>query len=103
MEEWVPIYKWGQRAGTVYVTIFVPCLHDDAVSVDIQPLSVEFRAERVASFAGGNTAARSYRLSLKLREQIDEEKSAYYLRHDHVRLELVKRSPQAKRSPSSLA
>lgn len=56
--EWCPIYKWGQRRQTVYVTIFVPCLSEDAVKVDISSNRLDFRAERVASFAGEKSAER---------------------------------------------
>ena len=74
-EEWCPIYKWGNSKEIVYVTVFVPCLKQDQVTVTLSRLGVDFRAERVAEFAGGKTAVRSYRLSLKLRAAIDEAKS----------------------------
>ena len=92
-ENLVPIYKWGQSRQTVYLTIFVPCLGEDAVSVSITSGAVEFRAERTASFAGGNTHQKSYRLSLKLAAAVHAEHSAYFLRHDHVRIELAKKAP----------
>ena len=50
---WVPIYKWGQRKQKLIVTIFVPCLQEDAVTVDIKHNAIDFKAERVAAFAGG--------------------------------------------------
>mmetsp|Transcript_45746 Transcript_45746/g.106727 ORF Transcript_45746/g.106727 Transcript_45746/m.106727 type:complete len:665 (-) Transcript_45746:569-2563(-) len=96
--EWCPIYKWGQKARTVYVTIFVPCLDEERVSVSISSKAIEFRAFRIASFAGGKTAERNYRLSLQLREPISQASSNYFLRHDHVRLELAKLTPQSWRS-----
>ena len=90
-EHWCPIYKWGQRSDKVYITVFVPCLSEEAVTVNILHKSIEFRAERVAQFAGGNEKQRNYVLHLDLVAEIDEDQSQYFLRHDHVRLELVKR------------
>ena len=87
---WVPIYKWGQRKQKLIVTIFVPCLQEDAVTVDIKHNAIDFKAERVAAFAGGVEQQRTYRLSLQLRDEIDVGGSEYFLRHDHVRLELPK-------------
>lgn len=87
---WCPIYKWGQKRGTVYVTIFVPCLCEDAVTVHITAGRLDFRAGRVASFAGEKTAARRYHLPLELYGEVDADRSGYFLRHDHVRVELRK-------------
>jgi len=96
---WCPIFKWGQRGGTVYLTIFVPCLKGtDDVSIDITDRAVEFRAERVAEFAGGRSAARSYRLQLQLFAEVDASRCVHHLRHDHVRVELAKRRNQPWRS-----
>ncbi len=97
-EVWCPIYKWGQSSAKVYVTVFVPCLRDDAVKISLGDASVDFRAERVATFAGGKTQQRSYRLKLELRETIDADRSAHFLRHDHIRLELAKSAPGAWRT-----
>ena len=92
VESWAPIFKWGQRRQKLIVTIFVPCLQEDAVTVDIKPKAIEFTAGRVAVFAGGVKQSRTYRLSLQLREEVDDSGSEYFLRHDHVRVELPKRS-----------
>ncbi len=94
-ETWCPIYKWGQRKDKLYLTIFVPCVQKEAVSVDVKPTSVSFRAERVATFAGGKTQQRSYELSLALRGEVDETRSEIIYRHDHVRLELLKTTARA--------
>ncbi|KAL1503477.1 hypothetical protein AB1Y20_011961 [Prymnesium parvum] len=95
---WCPIYKWGQRREKLYITVFVPCLHKDAVHVELTHNTVHFRAERVAQLAGSTEKHRSYLLHLELLEEIDEERSTHFLRHDHVRLELVKRRPAAWRT-----
>ena len=95
---WCPLYKWGQTRDKVVVTVFVPCVRDDAVTIEITPGAVDFRAERIASFAGDAQVQRNYKLHLALREEVDEERSAYFLRHDHVRLELQKRAPRAWKS-----
>lgn len=89
--EWCPIYKWGQYSRKVVVTVFVPCLDEGKVKTTIKPRSVTFRAERVAAFAGGKESKRVYTLHLELSHQVDEKESKAYLRHDHVRLELIKK------------
>ena len=71
---WCPLYKWGQTRDKVVVTVFVPCVRDDAVTIEITPGAVDFRAERIASFAGDAQVQRNYKLHLALRE-IDEERS----------------------------
>ena len=90
---WCPIYKWGQRRDKIYITVFVPCLHEDAVKVELSHNAIDFRAERIAQLAGSNDKHRNYLLHLDLLADIDEHASQYFLRHDHVRLELVKRRP----------
>lgn len=100
-ETWCPIYKWGQRKDKLFLTIFVPCLTDAAAEVDIKPTAVNFRAERVAEFAGGKGQQRTYKLSLKLRGMVDEHRSEYFLRHDHVRIELVKISSEGARGSAT--
>ena len=60
------------------------------MTVDIKPKAIEFTAGRVAAFAGGVKQSRTYRLSLQLREEVDDSGSEYFLRHDHVRIELPK-------------
>ena len=90
--EWCPIYKWGQVKGKVIVTIFVPCLDEGNVKTSLKPDSISFRAERVSTLAGGTESQRTYALQLQLAAPIDEERSKAYLRHDHVRLELIKKS-----------
>jgi len=96
---WCPLYKWGQRGATVYLTIFVPCLKgDDDVKLDITATDVTFRAQRIAEFAGGQRVPRNYRLFLRLRDDVDPSRSVYHLRHDHVRIELIKRCVRPWRS-----
>ena len=90
VDVWVPIYNWGQRPQKLIVTIFVPCLREDAVTIDIKHGSIEFTAERVAAFAGGVQQQRTYRLSLQLLHEVDVDGSEYFLRHDHVRIEIPK-------------
>ena len=63
---WTPLYKWGQKKDKIVVTIFVPCLQKDAVTLDLLPRSLTFRAERVAAFAGNKKEQRVYTLSLEL-------------------------------------
>eukprot|EP00962_Isochrysis_galbana_P044152 scaffold17034_cov90-Isochrysis_galbana.AAC.2 len=89
---WCPLFKWGQRGATVYLTIFVPCLKgDDDVQLDIAAGTLTFTARRVAELAGGVRAERSYRLHLQLFDEVDPARCAHHLRHDHVRVELAKR------------
>ena len=97
-EVWCPIYKWGQRKNKVYITIFVPCLQKDAATVRVKPQAVHFRAERVAIFAGGKTQQRVYELSLQLFGEVDADQPEIFLRHDHVRVELLKTSAKPWRS-----
>ena len=68
---WCPLYKWGQTRDKVVVTVFVPCVRDDAVTIEITPGAVDFRAERIASFAGDAQVQRNYKLHLALREEVD--------------------------------
>ena len=88
-----PIFKWGQRSGKVVVTVFVPCVDESRVQVKLEAQAVRFRAEHVAVLAGGQEVRRLYALPLQLYGEIDEDESRSFLRHDHVRLELVKRKP----------
>jgi alpha-1,6-mannosyltransferase len=101
---WTPIYKWGQRKDKVILTIFVPCLEEDAVSVDLQPRSLRFRAERVAAFAGNKKEQREYTLSLELSAEVDADRKEIFLRHDHVRVELpkVQRKPWRTLQPANV-
>ena len=91
---WTPLYKWGQKGGKVILTIFVPCLEQEAVDLDIKPRTLSFRAERVAAFAGSKMERRVYTLSLQLFGEIDHERCEHFLRHDHVRVELTKTAPR---------
>ena len=97
-KKWTPLYKWGQTSDKVVLTIFVPCLEKDAASVDIKPLSLDFKAERVAAFAGNTKEQRTYTLSLKLRAEVDADNAEIFLRHDHVRVELSKTSAKPWRT-----
>ena len=92
VDVWTPIYKWGQRKERLIITIFVPCLQEDATTVDIKHSAIDFTAERVAAMAGGVAQQRTYKLSLQLLHEVDVEGSEYFLRHDHVRLEIPKRT-----------
>ena len=98
VDVWTPIYKWGQRKEKLIITIFVPCLQEDAATIDIKHSSIEFTAERVAAMAGGVQQQRTYRLSLQLLHEVDVDGSEYFLRHDHVRLEIPKRSARLWRT-----
>ena len=104
---WTPICKWGQRRDRVIITIFVPCLQKDAATVDCKPFGLEFRAERVATFAGNKREQRTYTLSLELLAEVNAEQVEIFLRHDHVRVELPKivakpwRTLQAANVPKS--
>ena len=98
VDVWTPIYKWGQRKEKLIITIFVPCLQEDAATIDIKHSSIEFTAERVAAMAGGVLQQRTYRLSLQLLHEVDVDGSEYFLRHDHVRLEIPKRSARLWRT-----
>jgi len=89
--EWCPIYKWGQRSNKLYITIFVPCVDEQHVKVSLRPDAIDFTADRVAVFAGGKESHRLYKLHIDLYEDIDPDESKSFLRHDHVRLELVKK------------
>ena len=92
--EWCPIYKWGQLKRKVVLTIFVPCLDEGNVKTTVRANGLTFRAERVAAFAGGKESQRIYSLNLELEHEIDEDTSKAYLRHDHVRVELVKKQEE---------
>lgn len=87
---WTPIYKWGQRRNKVILTIFVPCLEKDDATVDVKPRELNFRAGRVAVFAGNKKEQRVYTLSLRLRDDVDSDATEVFLRHDHVRVEMPK-------------
>ena len=63
--------KWGQKYQKIILTIFVPCLEDDAVKVDVKPKALSFRAERVAAFAGNKMEKRIYTLSLEFLAEVD--------------------------------
>jgi alpha-1,6-mannosyltransferase len=96
---WCPLFKWGQRGPTVYLTIFVPCLKgDDDVQLDIAAGTLTFTARRVAELAGGVRAERSYRLHLLLFDEVEPSRCVHHLRHDHVRVELAKRRTRPWRS-----
>ncbi|KAL1507393.1 hypothetical protein AB1Y20_008235 [Prymnesium parvum] len=90
-EEWTPIYKWGQQRSKVVVTVSVPCLDEGKVKTTIRPHSLTFLAERTVALAGGEESLRRYTLHLDLAAEVDEDDSKVYLRHDHVRIELVKK------------
>lgn len=87
---WTPIFKWGQKRDRVVLTIFVPCLEKEALTVDIKPKSLSFRAERVAVFAGNAKEQRIYTLELKLLAEVDADGAEISLRHDNVRVTLRK-------------
>ena len=99
--------KWGQKYQKIILTIFVPCLEDDAVKVDVKPKALSFRAERVAAFAGNKMEKRIYTLSLEFLAEVDGDSAEIHLRHDHVRVELPKvvkkpwRSLQAAHIPKN--
>ena len=82
--------KWGQKKTKVILTIFVPCLEKEAVKLEIKPKSLNFRAERVAAFAGNKKEQRVYTLALQLRDEVDGDAAETFFRHDHVRVELPK-------------
>lgn len=89
---WCPLFKWGQRGRTVYLTIFVPCLKgDDDFTLNLTDTTLTFTAHRKARFAGGMEAERSYLLSLLLHAPVEPARCAHFVRHDHVRVELAKR------------
>ena len=90
-QEWCPIYKWGQKSDKLYITIFVPCVDEQHVKVTLKPDAIDFFADRVAVFAGGKESQRLYKLRIELLGDIDPDESKSFLRHDHVRLELVKK------------
>lgn len=89
-QELMPMYKWGQRAGRIVLTVFVPCLQKEATTVDVEPLTVRLRAERVASFAGNKKQEKVYALNLQLFAEVDAERVEIAFRHDHIRVELPK-------------
>mmetsp|Transcript_42540 Transcript_42540/g.96134 ORF Transcript_42540/g.96134 Transcript_42540/m.96134 type:complete len:125 (-) Transcript_42540:883-1257(-) len=91
LSTWRPIYKWGQRHNKIYITIFVPCMDEQHVTIVMKPNVIDFTADRTAMFAGGEESKRLYRLHLELAAEIDTDLSRSFLRHDHVRLELVKK------------
>ena len=95
---WTPIFKWGQRKDKVVLTIFVPCLEEEAVQVDVKPKTLEFKADRVAAFAGDKKEQRVYTLSLKLCAEVDDSRAEIFIRHDHVRVELPKVSAKPWRT-----
>ena len=58
---WCPLYKWGQTRDKVVVTVFVPCVRDDAVTIEITPGAVKLEKEgqATARFASANVATRA--------------------------------------------
>ena len=91
-QAWCPLYKWRQTKQSITITAFIPCLEDDDVTfhIDTQLNTLVLHAKRTAKLAGNHNFARSYTLSLSLAHAVDSAKSAYTLRHDHVRIDLVK-------------
>ncbi len=91
-QAWCPLYKWRQTQHSITITAFIPCLQDDDVTfhIDARLNTLVLHAKRTAKLAGNHNLARSYTLSLNLAHAVDSAKSACTLRHDHVRIDLVK-------------